>query len=205
MMRPLRRQVGLTMIELMIVVAIVSVVLLLAAPSFKKTIEMQRLRGVQDEFVTNLQYARSEAVARQVPVHIRIRPAGGGYGACYILFTDTNKAVGSWSAACDCRAAEDARCNAAPASTKEIKTVTLDPGHGIDFTLVDATKERFAFDPIFAGLIVPRSESRAEARAQGFTLTLSIDAERAIKTGISVPGRPFACAPPSSKVLIPSC
>lgn len=199
-MKRLRHWQGFTLIELMVVVAIIAVVLLLAAPSFRKTIEMQRVRGVQDEFITNLQLARSEAVARQVPVHVYIRPAGGGYGACYSLFTDSNKAIGSWSVACDCRAAEGARCTAA--TTSEVKTVMLEAGHGIDFTLL---VDRFAFDPIFAGLIVPQTESRSVAEAQGVTVSLGIDTERMIRTRISVPGRPIMCAPPSSKVLIESC
>lgn len=197
------RIAGFTLIELMVVIAIVAVVLLLAAPSFRKTIEMQRLRGVQDELLTSIQLARTEAVARNVPVHIRIRPAGDSSGACYTIFADSNKSIESWSVACDCRAAAGLRCTAA--STSEIKTVILNSAHGIDFTLATALDDRFAFDPTFAGLIVAQSEDRAKNLAAGFSVNAGIDSQRMIRTTVTVPGRAQMCAPSGSTVPISSC
>ncbi|MBL0296209.1 MAG: hypothetical protein IPQ21_03190 [Betaproteobacteria bacterium] len=54
----------LTLVELMVVVAVVAIVLTLAAPSFRDFILLQRLKGINAQLVTDLQFARSEAVAR---------------------------------------------------------------------------------------------------------------------------------------------
>ncbi len=63
-----RRQSGFTLVELMIVVALVAILLALAAPSFRETIARNRLEGVTSELSTDFQYARSEAVARNAQV-----------------------------------------------------------------------------------------------------------------------------------------
>jgi type IV fimbrial biogenesis protein FimT len=65
-----RRPGGFTMIELMIVVALIAIVLALAAPSFTNTLAKNRAQGVASELGTDLQYARSEAVQRNAPVRI---------------------------------------------------------------------------------------------------------------------------------------
>ncbi|HRC39206.1 MAG TPA: prepilin-type N-terminal cleavage/methylation domain-containing protein, partial [Rubrivivax sp.] len=48
-------QAAFTLVELMIAIAVVAVVLVLAAPSFRELIEMQRLRSVNAQLVTDLQ------------------------------------------------------------------------------------------------------------------------------------------------------
>lgn len=61
---------GFTLVELMVVVALAAVVLTLAAPSFSSFFAKKRVEGVLSELVTDLQYARSEAVARNAPVRV---------------------------------------------------------------------------------------------------------------------------------------
>ena len=56
-----RHHYGFTLVELMIVVALVAILLALAAPSFRETIARNRLEGVAGELSTDFQYARSEA------------------------------------------------------------------------------------------------------------------------------------------------
>ena len=55
---------GFTLVELLIVVAVVAIILVVAAPSFRDMILMQRLRSITAQLVTDLQFARNEAVSR---------------------------------------------------------------------------------------------------------------------------------------------
>ncbi len=56
---------GLTLIETMVVIAVLGILLALAAPSFRDFIATQRLKGAANELVSDMVYARSEALARQ--------------------------------------------------------------------------------------------------------------------------------------------
>lgn len=70
---------GFTMIELVIAVAIAAILLTLAAPSFRGFLGKKRVEGVATELSTDLQYARSEAIARNATVRVTF---GAG---CYVI------------------------------------------------------------------------------------------------------------------------
>jgi len=56
------RQKGVTLIELMIAVAVASVLLSMAIPSFKQTIVGNRLSTINNEFFAALNFTRAEAI-----------------------------------------------------------------------------------------------------------------------------------------------
>lgn len=72
-----RRQGGFTMIELMVVIAIVAILAALATPSFLPTIERWRVRSGTDDLQNSIYFARSEAVKRGGDV-IMVRKASEG-------------------------------------------------------------------------------------------------------------------------------
>jgi type IV fimbrial biogenesis protein FimT len=152
-MKLCRRQLGFTMVELMTVVVIAGILLALAAPSFRDMFERRRLEGQANEFVTDLQYARSEAAARNRSVELLI----GGGGTCYTIAVMTTAVppVGN----CDCTAAVGARCTTA--GTTELKTVTLVAGA----TVTNASQ--FIFEPVRGSLapIPPATVSTAASAA----------------------------------------
>lgn len=59
-----RRSRGFTLLEVMVVVAIMAVLASLAAPSFTPLIERWRVRQAAEELQSTLYYARSEAIKR---------------------------------------------------------------------------------------------------------------------------------------------
>lgn len=63
-------RLGFTMLELMVVIAIVAILASVAIPSFRTMIERNRVAGAVNQFVGDLQFARSEAIKRGSPVVI---------------------------------------------------------------------------------------------------------------------------------------
>ena len=120
-----RRLRGLSLIELMVVVAVAVVIIGLAAPSFSDYIVTQRVRSVHAQLVTDLQFARSEAAARgrYVAVQFDHRPGDSeSDGSCYIVIT-RNKPGGGNPLYCDCFGSEGARCT--HPETTELRRVLI--------------------------------------------------------------------------------
>lgn len=141
-MTPRRGQMGFTMIEMMLVVVIAGVLLAIAAPSFRDMLERRRLEGQANELVTDLAYAKSEAVARNRNV---VLITGGG-GTCYTIAAWTVPA--SRAGSCDCTAAAGARCTAGANNPLEIKTVTLVNSATVSNATFDFEPVRGALQPV---------------------------------------------------------
>ena len=82
---------GFTLIELMVALAVGSVLVGLAVPSFFESTARARLQGVINELAIDLQYARSEAVRERAPVTLTVNASGTRYAIANA--TSTLKAV----------------------------------------------------------------------------------------------------------------
>lgn len=65
-----RQQRGFTLVELMVVVALVAILAALATPSWNQLIVSNRIRAAVNDWVLSSYFARSEAVRLNVPVTV---------------------------------------------------------------------------------------------------------------------------------------
>ena len=191
MSTPRSRMAAFTLIELMIVVAIIAVIVTLAAPSFRDYILMQRLRGINAQLVTDLAFARSEAVSRGTFLQVSFWPS------CYIVYARTDANATN---ECDCRAAAGSRCTSA--QTTEVKTVQVPASDSVTFQLAGQVR-LFTVIPRNGGIKVqPVAETDLLDRFRVFT---QIDNARRFRVDVLLSGNVSACAPTGSTVGGPAC
>jgi type IV fimbrial biogenesis protein FimT len=112
-------ELGFTIIELMVVVAIAAILIVAAAPSFSEFLSRRRVEGLTAELVTDLHYTRSEAVSRNESV-------GMFFGTdCYVIYRVRVPTASPTVATCT-RTTK----SITPAAA-ELKTVQLDAGRPV--------------------------------------------------------------------------
>jgi type IV fimbrial biogenesis protein FimT len=170
---------GLTLVEILIGIALMAIVLALVAPSMRELIAAQRVRSINAELVTDLQYARSEAVRRQVPVSVDFLQ--NTTYTCY--------AVRTGLITCNCLRGPGAACG-----TREIKTVRLPRNLDVAFDAAGGFPATLSFDPV-TGNAVPAA--------------FGIDVESASRGSLRVQtnalGRASICSPGGKFNEVPTC
>ncbi len=90
------RRHGFTLVEMAITIAILALVLYLALPNFRLIVEHERLRDAAQTLQSDLMYARSEAIRRNIDIYA-VFITDGGTNWCYGLAARPD---------CDCRIAD---------------------------------------------------------------------------------------------------
>ncbi|EIC29147.1 MULTISPECIES: GspH/FimT family pseudopilin [Methylomicrobium] len=67
---------GFTLLELMIVIAIVAILAAMAGPSFNATLEKQRLISAAEAMLADLRWARAEAIVRNQKIRVTFTTGG---------------------------------------------------------------------------------------------------------------------------------
>lgn len=87
----MKRARGLTLIELLIVLAVAMVLLGVAAPSFQQTLQRLRLQAAVNDLHAAIDLTRSQAIARGSKVTMApVEPAGTNWQSGWIIFIDAN-------------------------------------------------------------------------------------------------------------------
>lgn len=162
-----RSQRGVTLIESAVVMTIAVIALSTVAPSLQGLIQRKRLEGVATQLATDLQFVRTEAVARNTP--LRLSFYADGAGSCYVIHTGSR-------AQCACGAAQPAVCSG---GAEQIRTVYLPAAERV---AVQASASSILFDPLH-GTITPTGTARVTG------------APGAIHHIVNVMGRVRSCSP----------
>ena len=74
-----RRAQGFTLVEMLVVIALVAILSAIAVPGFRDLLQNQRLASATSDFVAALSHARSEAIRRSQ--NVTVSPQGQGWGS----------------------------------------------------------------------------------------------------------------------------
>lgn len=193
---------GLTLLEVMVVLAVVGVLVTLVAPSMHEMIGMQRLRGVATQLVTDLQFARSEAIARNQVLGFTVRNNAAESSTCYVLFggSDPQYINSADVAACNCANPIGNVCGGASA---EIRTVQIPRAD--DLTLkVPASIRTTSYKPLQGG-IVPVPSGVTTLPAWDFCVEVARTPRGRLRVIVSPSGQPSVCTPDSSVTGFDAC
>lgn len=98
------RQVGVTLIELMVVIVFAAILLALALPAFQGIIDRNRLKAVTDTLYSDFQFAKSEAIKRNQSIVVDFTTSNAGATWCYGFKLN--------AASCDCTLTNPTAANA---------------------------------------------------------------------------------------------
>lgn len=110
-MRLMHERNGLTLIELLIMLAVILILTLLSIPMFTSLVQYYRITTATDQLYSALQYARTEAVKRNTSIYVSMTT---GDTWCYGFNT---------GAACNCATAGS--CNLGSISAPAAQLLTL--------------------------------------------------------------------------------
>jgi len=78
---------GFTLVELMIVVAIIGIVSTIAVPSFQDTLERNRLKEALESLKSDLMFAKTEAIKQSKNIRVSLEQSGSSW--CYGIYDAT--------------------------------------------------------------------------------------------------------------------
>jgi len=190
---------GFTLVELLIAVAVIAIIMVIAAPSFRDMILMQRLRSINAQVVTDMQFARAEAVSRGALVRVGFqRPTASM--SCYTIYTSPSP-LNLAAERCNCLNGVGTAC---PAGSQEIRTVQVPANLSVTVFVPDLQVFRFAFDPTTGGISsIPTDE--LSVPLDRFAVEAFIDGARKLNTVINGAGRPSVCRPALSTMPEAAC
>lgn len=187
---------GFTLIEMLIGISLMVIVLAIGLPSMQRFIVNNRLKAVNAQLVTDLQFARAEAAARNMPVYWSMR--GIGTMTCYTIFTTTVD-----GAECNCTVDPPLRCNSA--SLTEVRTTQIPRDGAVRLTIPAA--RLFAFDHVNGGVYYGTTDF-SDAVLSDFVVdtVVTADSTRKLRTSISPAGRVSVCSAGSTMIPgYPAC
>jgi type IV fimbrial biogenesis protein FimT len=173
-----RRAAGFSLIECLIILAVLAIALGLAAPGFEQARARSHLEGAAAQLQTDLQHARSLAVAQGRP--LRMSFEAGASGSCYVLHS-------GGASDCACGGGELAVCRPGAAA---LHSVRFEPG---STPQLRSNVRSILFDP-----------TRGTATPAG-TLRLVGEGGQAVHLVINLMGRVRSCTPSLSLPGYPAC
>lgn len=163
--RPAR---GVTLVETLCVASIVATTIGLAAPSFSDWRNQKALQAAAAELETDIQYARSQAVATNTIVRLAARVEDGA--GCYVVHSGE-------ADSCSCDAQQGAVCTGPATVWRQVSFPANGP------VQLTSRSTSIAFDPE-RGTVTPTA-----------TFKLKATAGRTVHQIVNIMGRVRSCSP----------
>lgn len=201
---PRLAQRAFTLIELMVVIALVTIILLLAAPNMTEMIGMQRLRAINDQLATDFQFLRSEAVSRNQYMGFLTRNQSAEPMSCYVIFSSSTDPLDVTTldrTQCNCTNAVGSACTG---SQRELRTVQIPRSLSIELRFPTDQSDLIVASPINGGMqIMPATT----LTTQGYEFCVEVrrTPRGRLRTGIGMSGRTTVCSPDGSVPGVPVC
>jgi type IV fimbrial biogenesis protein FimT len=159
---------GVTLIECCAVLTILGLVVGSTVPAFRAVMERRALEGRAMELASDLQWLRSEVVARNRTLRLSFK--SGPEGSCYVVHT-------GGSDACDCLLEGPAICSTGSESMKSVFLPASGP------VRLESNVGSMVYDPLHGTTTV------------GATLRLVDGRGRSIRHVVNILGRVRSCSP----------
>lgn len=169
---------GLTLVELMVCVAIAAILLTIAVPGMQTFLARRRLDGLSAQFVSDLQYARTAAVARAERLRLRFQTLDSG--SCYLLHS-------GGADACTCLADQPPQCSGSALALRVVYLPTT------DHAAVSANVASMLIDPR-QGTVTPAG-----------SIDISSSNGVALRHVVNILGRVRLCTPATRLNHVPAC
>lgn len=166
--RNCKHQLGFTLLECVVSLAVLAVTLGTAVPSIQQASERRQLEGASAQLATDIRQARSAAVSLATPVRMSFHQSSAG--SCYVLHTGR-------AADCQCVAGAPAVCSN---GAQVINAVAFAASSGLT---VASNSASMLFDPD-RGTVTPTASINVQLR-QGPT----------IRQVVNIMGRARTCTP----------
>ena len=163
-----RRQTGVTLVDILITAAVTAATLGSAIPGFDKVLERRHLEGASAQLETDMQLARSLAVAQNRTVRISFSSTAAG--SCYMVYAGK-------AADCHCTAQGATQC---AAGIQPLRSVAFAAGGPVQ---VRSNVNSIVFDPTL-GTSTPTG-----------TMRLVGNHGREVRLVVNIVGRIRACTP----------
>jgi type IV fimbrial biogenesis protein FimT len=200
-----RPQRGLTLIELMIVVALLALIAMLAGPPMAEFIGMQRLRGIAAQLSTDLQYFRSEAISRNQYLGVVWRNEAGEDNSCYTAFVSASlpaSAAALTPTLCNCNQPVGSVCTG---DMREVRTVQVPRSNSIQLQLYYEQPQWLSFDPIAGTIKAHAANTAEEPDVAEFCIWAARSPRGRLRVDIKKSGRSVVCTPDGSVPGVPAC
>lgn len=166
------QQRGLTLIEICATLAIAAILLATAVTNFSGMLQRHQTEGVASVLASDLQWLRTEAVARRQSLRISFGTQAGG-GGCYVIHTGA-------ASACTCGAPGPAVCSPGAQAIKTVQAPT--GGKGVQIA-INVPSKSMVYEPL-----------RGTTSPTG-TIAVEGAATKGVHHVVSILGRVHTCAP----------
>lgn len=200
--RAVRR--ALTLVELMVVVAIMGILALLVAPSMSEIIGMQRLRSVNDQLATDFQFMRSEAVARNQFVAFLPRNVSTETMSCYVIFMSTTDPLNPAAidqTKCNCTSSIGSAC---VTGQRELRTVQIPRDMSLELRFPIAQRDVIIASPVNGGAMFHPSGT-VSTDGNEYCVEVRRTPRGKLRTSIGRSGRTSVCSPDGSVPGVAVC